>query len=349
VVQDLAIPQGLPASAIVEITDTPDEKTPDGIIARRAVEELHKFQETGAPFFLAVGFYRPHMPLTAPRKYWGLYDRARVKPPADFRQPDDGIPRYDWEEVRRYGDCPWKGPMPEAKAAEIIQGYHASVTFVDAQIGKVLDAIRCLRLDKNTIVVLWSDNGWSLGEHGRFSKYTNYETSTHIVLMLKVPWLPAQPASPALVELVDLYPTLAELCRLPAPENLEGKSVVPLLTDSHRPWKIAAFSCLHKDRERTIRDRRYRLIEHPDGQLELYDHQTDPAEDHNLAKDPAHAAILKRLQSSLSAGWHAAGPSGDYFLTLIGLPCVMKRTSNHGLGARSATLTDTWPKPLGIM
>ena len=166
-----------------------------------------------------------------------MYDRARIKVPADFRQPDDGIPRYDWDEVRRYGDCPLKGPMPEEETREIIHGYHASVTFVDAQIGKVLDELRGLGLEKNTVVVLWSDNGWSLGEHGLFSKYTNYETSTHITLMLKVPWLPAQPATRALVELVDIYPTLAELCRLRGPGYLEGRSLVPLLADPGRPWK----------------------------------------------------------------------------------------------------------------
>ena len=300
--------QGLPASDITEITDTPDEQTPDGIIARRAVEELWKFKQTGEPFFLAAGFYRPHMPLTAPKKYWDMYDRARTTLPVDFRQPDDGVPRNDWDEVRRYGDCPWKGPMPEEKAKEIVHGYHASITFVDAQIGKVLDELRLLGLDRNTVVVLWSDNGWSLGEHGRFSKYTNYETSTHITMIFRVPWLPGQPASPALVELVDIYPTLADICRLQPPGYLEGTSVVPLLTDPRRPWKTSAFSCLHKAGDRTICNQRYRLIEHPDGQLELYDHESDPAEDHNLAKDPAHTAVVKQLQTSLNAGWRAARP-----------------------------------------
>jgi len=301
--------QGLPASSITEITDTPDEQTPDGIIARRAVEELRKFKGSREPFFLAAGFYRPHMPLTAPKKYWDMYDRAQIKLPADFRQPDDGIPRHDWDEVRRYGDCPWKGAMPEEKAKEIVHGYHASITFVDAQIGKVLDELRRLSLEKNTVIALWSDNGWSLGEHGRFSKYTNYETSTHITLMFRVPWLPSQPPTSALVELVDIYPTLAELCHLQPPAYLEGMSVAPLLTDPRRPWKSVAFSCLHKPRERTVCNERYRLIENPNGPLELYDHQTDPAEDHNLAKDPAHAAVVKQLQDSLNAGWRAGRPS----------------------------------------
>jgi len=227
--------QGLPASSITEITDTPDEKTPDGIIARRAIEELRKFKETGEPFFLAAGFYRPHMPLTAPKKYWDMYDRAEIKLPTDFRQRDDGIPRGDWDEVRRYGDCPWKGPMPEQKAKEIVHGYHASISFVDAQVGKVLNELHRLGLDGNTVVVLWSDNGWSLGEHGRFSKYTNYETSTHITMMFRVPWLPSQPPTSALVELVDIYPTLAELCRLQPPAYLEVRALPRCLLTPDAP------------------------------------------------------------------------------------------------------------------
>jgi iduronate 2-sulfatase len=304
--------QGLPASPITEITDTPDERTPDGIVAQRAVEELRRFKETGEPFFLAAGFYRPHMPLTAPKKYWDMYDRTQIKLPADFRQPDDGIPRYDWDEVRRYGDCPWKGPMPEAKAKEIVHGYHASISFVDSQVGKVLDELRRSGLDKNTLVVLWSDNGWSLGEHGRFSKETNYETSTHVTLMLKVPWLPGQPATSALVELVDVYPTLAELCSLPAPSYLEGTSLVPLLANPRRPWKPAAFSCLFEAKSRTLRTDRYRLIEHPGGQIELYDHRTDPGEDHNLAKDPSLAGTLRDLRAALDAGWRSGRTNRDH-------------------------------------
>ncbi|MFA6272829.1 MAG: sulfatase [Patescibacteria group bacterium] len=298
----------LPASEITEITNTPDEKTPDGIIARRAIEELQKLKKTGEPFFLAAGFYRPHMPLTAPKKYWDMYDRTKIKLPADFLQPDDGIKRWDWEEVRRYGGTPLSGPMPEEKAKEIIHGYHASITFVDVQIGKVLDELQKLGLDKNTIVVLWSDNSWTLGEHGRWSKVKNYEIATRVTMMMKVPWLKAQKSTPALAELIDMYPTLAELCKLPAPGYLEGTSFVPLLTDPDRPWKTGAFSCLFT-KARTIRTDRYRLIEHPDGQLELYDHANDPAEDLNLAKNPAHADTLKKLQEALNVGWRSAQPT----------------------------------------
>ncbi|MBI5685888.1 MAG: glycoside hydrolase family 127 protein [Verrucomicrobia bacterium] len=300
---------GLAASPIAEITDTPDEKTPDGIIARRAVEELRALKQAGAPFFLAAGFYRPHMPLTAPKKYWDLYDRRAFKLPANFHQPDDGIRRDDWGEVRRYGDCPLSGPMPEDKAREIIHGYHASITFVDAQIGKVLDELRRLDLDRNTIVVLWSDNGWHLGDHGRWSKPTNFESATRITLMISVPGMSRNQKTDALVELIDIYPSLCELCRVPPPGYLEGTSFAPLLRSPNRPWKTAAFSCLIDYTTVSIRTDRYRFIRRASGQDELYDHHTDPAEDKNLAQDPAHQDAVRALRAALEAGWKKAALS----------------------------------------
>jgi len=250
------------------------------------------------------------MPLTAPKKYWDLYDRAQFALPANFRQADDGIPRDDWNEVRRYGDCPLSGPMPEDKAREIIHGYHASITFADAQIGKVLDELRRLELDKNTIVLLWSDNGWQLGEHGRWSKPNNSEACARIVLMICVPGGPRNQQTDALVELIDIYPTLAELCRLTPPGHLEGTSFVPLLAAPGRPWKTAAFTCLIDYTTRSIRTNRYRFIERASGQNELYDYENDPAEDHNLANDPASQAVVEELQAALRAGWRQAVPAG---------------------------------------
>jgi len=299
----------LPRPPICESVDAPDAVHPDGIIAQRAVEELRKFKASGEPFFLAAGFYRPHMPCTAPKKYWDLYDRQSIRLPADFRQADDGIPRYNWDEVRRYGDMPEHGqPMPKEKAREVIHGYYASVSFADAQLGTVLEELRRLGLDQNTVIVLWGDNGWNLGEHGRWSKFTNYETSTRVAMMISVPWLAKNRQTPALVELVDIYPSLCELCRLPAPDYLEGTSVVPLFDQPQRPWKTAAFSCLFETNARTVCTDRYRLIQHPGGPIELYDHVNDPGEDHNLAKDPAFGETLKELQAALQAGWRGTKP-----------------------------------------
>ena len=199
--------------------------------------------------------------------------------------------------------------MPEDKALEIIHGYHASITFVDAQIGKVLDELRRLELDRNTIVLLWSDNGWQLGTHGRWSKPNNYETCARIVLMISVPGLPRNQTTDALVELIDIYPTLAELCGLAPPGYLEGTSFVPLLSSPGRPWKSAAFTCLIDYTTRSIRTDRYRFIQRASGQNELYDCREDPAEDHNLAADPAAQAVIAQLQAALLAGWRQAVPA----------------------------------------
>lgn len=294
-----------------EISETDDEVHPDAIIAQRAIEELQRAKKTGEPFFLAAGFYRPHLPFVAPKKYWDLYDRSTLSLPANIEPVQDGIKRYNWEEFRLYSDIPDEGPMSEAKAREMIHGYYASVSFVDAQIGKVLDELKRLGLDRNTIVVLWGDNGFSLSEHGLWGKNTNYETSARVAMMISAPGMPKGDRTQALVELVDIYPTLAELCALPLPGHLEGTSFVPVMRQPARAWKTAAFSHLLNG-SRTIRTDQFRLIVHPEGQLELYDHRTGPAEDKNLAADPAHGETLKTQRAALEAGWKAALPaSGD--------------------------------------
>ena len=298
----------LPRPHMSECIDKADDACPDGAIARHAIEELAKFKSSGEPFFLTAGFYRPHMPWTPPKKYWDLYDRAMIRLPANFNAPDDGIPRGDWDEVRRYGDVPEQGPMPPEKGREMIHAYYASVSFVDAQIGKVLDELRRLGLDKNTIVLFWSDNGWNLGDHGRWSKPTNYETCARITMMISAPGMPKGRKTDALVELIDMYPTLCELCRLTPPAYLEGTSFAPLLREPNRPWKTAAFTCLIDYATVSIRTDRYRLIQRASGQNELYDHQNDPAEDRNLASDPASQKTLQDLQAALRSGWRSAKP-----------------------------------------
>jgi arylsulfatase A-like enzyme len=198
--------------------------------------------------------------------------------------------------------------MPQEKAREIIHGYYASVTFVDTQIGKVLDELRRLGLDQNTIVILWSDNGWQLGDHGRWSKPTNNEACARIVLMISVPGMPQRQKTDALVELIDIYPSLCELCGLTPPEYLEGTSFVPLLRSPERPWKTAAFTCLTDYTTRSIRTHRYRFIRRASGQNELYDIQHDPAEDRNLADEPALQTVVDEMQAALSAGWQSSRP-----------------------------------------
>lgn len=307
-----------------EAPDVADEALIDGQIATRAVRALGELK--GRPFFLAVGFHRPHLPFVAPKRYWDLYDAAQV-PLAPNPRPPEGAPDFatnDASELRRYQGIPKQGPpVDDARARELIHGYLACVSYVDAQIGRVLAELERLGLQERTIVMLWGDHGYQLGEHGTWNKRTNWEIATRVPLMVAAPGAKARGAkSRALVELVDLYPTLAGLCGLPLPEKLEGTSFAPLLDDPLLPWKRAAFSFYTKKvpglgdtavHGRAMRTDTHRLVEWTGARLaapvyELYDHRSDPQENVNLAARPESRELLERLKAQLAAGWAAARP-----------------------------------------
>lgn len=302
----------------VEIADVDDDDLTDGRTAREGIAALRKMKETGQPFFLAIGFNKPHLPFSAPRKYWELYDRASLAvakntaPPA--RAPlalDDGVEFYT------YTDVPATRPVPEDYAQLARQGYYACVSYMDAQVGRVLDELDRLGLSENTLVVFWGDHGFKLGEHGGWGKLSNFELDARVPLLLRVPGFQPGTRVSGLVELVDIYPTLAELAGLPRPEHLEGTSLVPLLRDPARAWKTAAFTQCTREgwMGYSMRTDRYRLTRwSKTGEadtLELYDHQSDPEENVNLAGLPAQAAVQRRLLDQLQAGWRAARPVGE--------------------------------------
>jgi iduronate 2-sulfatase len=278
-----------------------DEEQTDGIVAAEAIKLLEA--NRGKPFFLGVGFYRPHVPWIAPKKYFDMYplDRIRVPKIADHDRATK--PR-----LALTGQSDPKKPnfgMSEQECREAIRAYYASSTFVDAQIGKVLDALDRLELTENTIVVLWGDHGWHLGEHGMWQKMSLYEESLRVPLIIAVPGRKsAGKGCPRLVECIDVYPTLAELCGFQMPENLHGKNLRPLLDDPQQKWKETAFSQVTRPNKimgRTVRTERWRYTEWDDGKegIELYDHEQDPQEETNLAADPARAETVKRLKKLL--------------------------------------------------
>ena len=180
----------LPKGAAVESADVPDNAYPDGRLADETIKRLQSAKaKPNEPFFLAVGFLKPHLPFCAPKKYWDLYDRASFSVPS-LRTPPEGAPRYaptSWGEVRQYTDMPDSGPLSDEKALTLIHGYHAAISYADAQIGRVLDELDRLGLAQNTIVVLWGDHGWHLGDHGMWSKHSNYEQATRIPLLIAAP------------------------------------------------------------------------------------------------------------------------------------------------------------------
>ena len=305
-----------------ESGNVPDDFYKDGKVAALAVETLGTLAKKREPFFLAVGFAKPHLPFVSPKKYWDMYDPAEIKLAPNPYRPKDA-PDYALTtsgELRNYHGMPSEGPVPDGLARQLKHGYYAAASYTDAQIGKVLDELDRLGLRKNTVIVLWGDHGWKLGEHGEWCKHSNVENDTNAPLLFSAPGMKAAgQSSKALVEFVDIYPTLAEVAGLPLPRHLEGTSFKPLLDDPKRPWKSAAFSQYPRGKKLmgySMRTDRYRFTVWVDGQdhgqveaVELYDHQSDPQENQNIAKAPANADLVNRLMAQWKQGWQAAKPA----------------------------------------
>lgn len=256
------------------------------------------------PFFLAMGFYRPHTPYVAPRKYFDLYPLDKIPLPQ--------VPADDWDDIPRpaLNDLPEQRKMSDELRRQAIQAYFASITFMDAQLGRVLDALDRLGLADKTIVVFVSDQGYHLGEHRLWQKMSLFEGVARAPLIIAAPGKKGNgQASPALVELVDVYPTLAQLCGLEVPKGIDGRSLVPQLDNPQTPARKAALTEVQRGRGKgqppllgySIRTPRWRYSEWDEGRagVELYDHQSDPQEFHNLARDPAHAATVAELRELL--------------------------------------------------
>jgi iduronate 2-sulfatase len=316
----------------LEAADVSDNAYTDGLVCQASLNALKELKERPEPFFLAVGFRKPHLPFCAPKKYWDLYKRDEIPPPATNSHPE-GAPELavrSWREIEGYADIPSDGMISVEKARDLRHGYYACVSYIDALVGKLLAELKRLGLDDDTVVVLWGDHGFHLGEQGLWTKANNYELSTHVPLILSVPGQPnAGATSEALVEFVDLYPTLAEACGLPLPEGLEGISMMPLLEDPARPWKSAAFSQYPRARESNrhkghgdimgyaLRTKRFRYVEWQEWETgkvearELYDHSEDADESKNIASSLEHTLTVEKLSKQLKSGWQAALPPGQ--------------------------------------
>lgn len=300
-----------------EDPDVPDNALADGQTAEKAIEVLREVKDQR--FFLAVGFLKPHLPFVAPKKYFDLYDHDAVplaKNPFLPKNCPDLAPA-SWGELRAYKGIPKSGPVPDDMARDLVHAYYACTSYVDAQIGKVLDELDRLGLAENTVVVLWGDHGWHLGEHASWCKHTNFEVATRAPLIFRVPGMEGGKKLEAFAEFVDIYPTLVDVCGLPVPDGLEGISLVPLFKNPDRPWKKAAFSQYPRGKAMgySMRTDRYRYTEwltRDKGELvatELYDHLEDPDENVNLAPE-ADKELLEQLHRQLHAGWKGALPPG---------------------------------------
>ncbi len=289
-----------------ECAEGPDDMYADGKIADAAVAELHKLKESGEPFFLAAGFKKPHLPFNAPKKYWDYYPENRIELAANPFKPENAPDQamHNWGELRAYFDVPREGDLSEEMARTLIHGYYAATSYVDAQIGRVLTALEETGLAENTVVVVWGDHGWQLGEHGLWCKHCNFDTSLHAPLILRTPDGVRDRVCESVVEFVDIYPTLADLAGLPLPEHLDGVSLEPLASDPSGSVKDAAFGRYH-DGDSVFTGRHlYTEWRDDTGAVTarmLYDHQADPAENVNIAENPENAGRVAQLSAMLPA------------------------------------------------
>jgi uncharacterized sulfatase len=284
----------------MEAKGTDAEQT-DGKVANATIKMLEEHKD--GPFFIACGFYRPHVPDIATKPYFDMYPLEDITLPVEPPGHMAGIPSIALTvKPPNYG-------LDPVKLRTFKRAYYAATSFVDAQFGRVIEALQRLGLEDNTVIVVWSDHGWCLGEHGQWQKMLLFEESAHVVLMIKAPHAKGNGrVCLRTVELVDLYPTLADLCGLKPPSWLEGKSLRPLLRNPDASWKRPAFTQVTRKTGkktslmgRSIRTEQWRYTEWANGDKgrELYDQNADPREYRNLANDPKYAKVVAELSSQL--------------------------------------------------
>ena len=279
----------------------------DGLMTEKVIRDLKKLKNYNKPFFLTAGFISNHLPFNAPQKYWNLYDRATIKQPENYNYIPKDAPKMsisNWPEMRAYSNIPKQGQVTDSMAIDLIHGYYATVSYVDALIGKILTELKAQGLDGNTIVILVSDHGYNLQEHTQWAKFTNYNTSTQVPLIVYNPLSDAKGERNALVELVDMYPTLAELCGLQIPKHqLDGTSLVPVLNSAESPGKEHVL--IKKGNGFTIKTNDFSYTEFIKAEDNstitsmLYDHRNDKEENINVVNNPDYSEVVKTLKTIL--------------------------------------------------
>lgn len=291
------------------------EKHQDAAVCAEGIKLMRKMAQGDKPFFLGVGFYKPHLPFVAPKKYWDLFKREdfKIHP---FQQRSKNSVEYTWHdsqyELRGYDDIPKEGPIPEAKQLELIHGYHACVAMIDDLVQQLLDELEALKLLDNTIIVLWGDHGFHLGDHAMWGKHTNLEQAMSAPLIISAPGGTQKTGkTESMSSFIDIYPTLCDLAGLSIPEQVRGKSLVPVLNDpkaSVQDGVVGLFRSHGVHYGYAYRTPRYRYIEWVHNwkkstpkieARELYDYETDPMETVNLAADERYSTLIEQLSSAL--------------------------------------------------
>ena len=294
---------------VAESPDCDDEAQMDGLIAKAGVDLMKQLAAEKKPFFLAVGFKKPHLPFVAPKKYWDLYQRDQF-PLATYQggiKNDSGYTLHDSPEFRSYGGMPKEGAIPEAMQRECLHGYYACVSFIDAQIGKLMAQLDELKLRENTIIVLWGDHGFHLGDHGMWGKHSTLEQAARVPLIIVPPAgsTVANNASP--VEFTDIYPTLCSLAGVPVPADISGRSLEPIIAGKEKAVREGALTVFKSKGAMgySYRTDRYRYTEWINKfnkiiATDLFDYLTDPLEQHNLdVGESDHSDLIAKLSAAL--------------------------------------------------
>lgn len=298
--------QGWKRPGPTECADFPDSAYWDGDLAEKTIRDLQRLAGQDEPFFLACGFVKPHLPFVAPKTYWDLYPPETIRLPENMYFPRDMDPafRYTWGEMRSYYGVPGKGPVSREQALDLVRGYYACVSFIDAQVGRLLDELDRLNHAQNTLVILWGDHGWQLGEHAMWCKHTNFEVATRVPLMFAGPGVRAGAAARGLVEYVDLYPTVCDLLGIARPGHLQGTSLAAMLGDPSRPGKPLVVT-RHGGGD-SVRTERFRYTEmrKQGGRGDyvasaLFDLEKDPDENQCVVTNAAYAGDVQRLKQEL--------------------------------------------------
>jgi len=289
-----------------ESADVPDDAYIDGKVSVKAIEKLQELKQNPAqPFFLAVGFHKPHSPFNAPKKYWDMYDHDQIQL-AENDTPARDVPdilKVDRGGVRGYYGMPKQGAMPDSLARNLLHGYFACISYIDRQVGKILNALEYYGMDKNTIVIFWGDQGHQLGEHGLWDKNQCYQTSSQIPFMVKLPGKNNASIQNQLIENVDVFPTICDLTGLPKPFHLKGKSFASSLGNPTALGKEAVFVRSGLNAE-TIITKNHAYTEFFDHKKRLtnrvlFDLVADPLENHNVVNHPSQQAIVSELSKKL--------------------------------------------------
>lgn len=288
---------------VMECADVPDSAYIDGETALKTIHDLKQLKEEGKPFFLGCGFLRPHLPFVAPKKYWDMYTREEAKP-ATNNYPPENCPRpalHNNGEFKQYSGIDHKN-ISDSMAYDLVHGYYASVSYTDAQVGKVLNTLDELGLAENTIVVLFGDHGWNLREHTLWAKHCNFNTSLRAPIIVRDPRIKGGFKTKSIAEFVDIYPTLCDLTGLEKPSHLAGRSFAPSVQDPEFITDTIAVSKFKNGV--TLITPRYFYTEWINNKNQqyarmLYDHQTDPEENYNIADKEENKELVEFLHKEL--------------------------------------------------